>query len=94
MNTHEYESEIHEFLWIRYEIHELYEYEFGENIKNYEDHMNRMTMYPMEEGAVSAVVGEFFAMTPIIQIHYGQELKYWKNLVSKRPIRDQKWCSF
>ena len=52
--------------------------------------MNRMTMNLMEEGAVSAVVGEFFAMTPIIQIHYGQELKYWKKLVSQRPIRDQK----
>ena len=52
MNIHEYESEIHEFPWIRYEIHELYEYEFGENMKNHEDHMNRKTMNLMEEGEV------------------------------------------
>ena len=41
-------------------IHELYEYEFGENMKNHEDHMNRMTMNLMEEGAVPVVEGVFF----------------------------------
>ena len=52
MNIHEYEYEIHEFPWIRYEIHELYEYEFGENMKNHKDHMNRTTLNLMGEGAV------------------------------------------
>ena len=64
MNTHEYESEIHEFPWIRYEIHELYEYEFGENMKIHEDHMNCMTMNLMEEGAVPVVEGVYFCHDP------------------------------
>ena len=52
MNIHEYESEMYEFPWIRYEIHELYEYEFRENMKSHKDHMIRITMNLMEEGAV------------------------------------------
>ena len=59
MNTHEYKSDIYEFLWIRYEIHELYEYEFGEMLF----HMNRMNLW-MKKGDVF-LFSPFFFFLPL-----------------------------